>query len=121
MFRKRNPSLGLPGVCYRTLLLSVFLLSNLIRADGTEPVRSIQEYWSMPAEERAKGHPYDLTVTVGYYDPAWDMMFVQDETKTMFVNPGKTTESIQPGWLVRLTGISSKENVRPKIEVLERS
>jgi len=121
MFRKRNPSLGLPGVCYRTLLLSVFLLSNLIRANGTEPVRSIQEYWSMPAEERAKGHPYDLTVTVGYYDPAWDMMFVQDETKTMFVNPGKTTESIQPGWLVRLTGISSKENVRPKIEVLERS
>jgi signal transduction histidine kinase/CheY-like chemotaxis protein len=97
----------------------VYLLMAISSVIAEETVRSIEQYWAVSVGERAKGVACDFQGRVGYYDPGWDMMYVQDESGSMFVKPGKHALKISPGALVHLTGLSSSDGFHPNIEVIQ--
>ena len=51
------------------------------------------------------GHPVDLNCTVTYYDKAWKILFVQDNTNGMYVNPGNHNLSLKPGDRIEIRGV----------------
>jgi two-component system cell cycle sensor histidine kinase/response regulator CckA len=61
------------------------LASGLLCAETPEPnaertvIRSIQQYWDLPAARKAEPIDVELACTVTYFDPEWRILFVQDE------------------------------------------
>jgi len=97
----------------------MYLLVAIATVTAEETIRSIGEYWAASVPNRSKGITCDFQARVGYYDPSWDMMYVQDESGSMFVRPGKHALKISPGALVHLTGVSSSDGFHPNIEVIQ--
>lgn len=79
-----------------------------------QTISSFSQYYSLPVEIRTNEVPYTVDATVTYYDPDWQMLFVQDATTGIFVFPPENTPGLKPGDLVRLTGRTHpQENFRP--------
>jgi signal transduction histidine kinase/DNA-binding response OmpR family regulator len=72
----------------------------------------------LPPDEAAAGHPVRMTARITAYDPAWTVLFVQDDSRGIFV----FTRSLQhpmpactPGDLVEIVGESGPGDFAPII------
>lgn len=68
-------------------------------------------------EEASKRYPVKLRAVVTYYDPEWDMLFVQDESGGIYVNmEGQDRYNLVPGDLVELEGRTDPGDYAPVIK-----
>ena len=66
-------------------------------------------------EQAARALPVAISATVTYWDPAWKLLFVQDETAGIFV-AGHTGNPVPaPGDVVKVTGVSNPGDFAPVI------
>jgi signal transduction histidine kinase/CheY-like chemotaxis protein len=73
---------------------------------------------ALPPDEAAAGHPIRMTARVTAFDPAWTVLFVQDDTKGIFVFTRSLQEAlppIAPGDLVQIIGESGPGDFAPII------
>jgi PAS domain S-box-containing protein len=85
-------------------------------AAGPAPaLNSVAAVRALSADEAAKGHPVRLSGVVTYYDPDRYLLFVQDETGGIFVNPGRRRFEVQAGQRVQVAGITDPGQVNPII------
>jgi len=73
---------------------------------------------ALPPDEAAAGHPVRMRARVTAYDPAWTVLFVQDETRGIFVFTRSLQHplpSCRPGDLVEITGESGPGDFAPII------
>ncbi len=49
---------------------------------GRTEITSIQQFWELTSEEKAKPQNFSLDCTVTYFDPVWRVLFIQDEAGT---------------------------------------
>lgn len=67
-------------------------------------------------EEAERGHPVRLRAVVTYYDPTWNMLFVQDETGGIYVNmEGQPDHQLMPGDIVELVGRTGPGDYAPVV------
>ena len=73
---------------------------------------------ALPPDEAAAGHPIRMTAWVTAYDPAWTVLFVQDDTKGIFVFTRSLQEPlppVRPGDRVEIIGESGPGDFAPII------
>ena len=64
-------------------------------------------------EQAARSLPVRLVARVTYWDPAWKLLFVQDETAGIFVAGHSGTPAPAPGDVVELTGVTNPGDFAP--------
>jgi|GEM_PF-2553524 len=57
------------------------------RMAGAEPVRRFEQLYSRAADEVAAGLPLEIEATVLYFDPGWDLLFLQDDSSGFYLDP----------------------------------
>lgn len=45
----------------------------------TDPVRTIRQFWDLTSEQKREPRQFEIHCCVTYYDPAWRLLFIQDE------------------------------------------
>ena len=73
---------------------------------------------ALPPDEAAAGHPVRMQARVTAYDPAWTVLFVQDETRGIFVFTRSLQQEMpacRPGDLVEIVGESGPGDFAPII------
>jgi diguanylate cyclase (GGDEF)-like protein/PAS domain S-box-containing protein len=106
------------------LFFSVFLFCvnlSLLPADAAaqtsafanaarKPLTSFSEIFNLSKEQALRGIPIELDATVSYSDPAWGMLFVEDNLGSAFIdvkgNPAKYPE----GELIHISAVSGFAN-----------
>ncbi len=102
--------------------LVLFLgLVGWVRAE--EPaLRQLNDFWMAPVDERAAGLTYEYEVKVLYYDPAWSILLLQDESIAEYMWTRQPLP-FRSGQRVRLRGRTQAPAeefwiVDPEVEVL---
>ena len=72
--------------------------------EGT--LTSIQEFWNLSADERRKPRPYAIDADVTFYDPAWKLLWIEDQTAAAYAPTGDAKLPVKAGQRVRFTGVS---------------
>jgi two-component system cell cycle sensor histidine kinase/response regulator CckA len=98
-----------------SLGLGVFCFGLMANAQSTPLVTNISTLRSLKVDEARRPHPVRLQGVVTYYQPALNLMFLQDSTGATFVTPAKTNLPIQPGLQVDLEGVSAPGRYTPII------
>jgi signal transduction histidine kinase/CheY-like chemotaxis protein len=104
----------------RNVITLLFLLASPVY--GSEPAKNIRDFWNPQPGQEKFGNPFDMAVVVTYFDPAWSMLFVQDDTGSMYFKPETNWPALKPGMLIRISGISTSDASGSSVQVLgERS
>ncbi|MDQ5836550.1 MAG: ATP-binding protein, partial [Acidobacteriota bacterium] len=93
-------------------------------AQGLPTLTRVEEFGKLPREELKRGYPVRLRGVITYYDPSWNLLFIQDETGGLYVAPQGLPESLHAGQLVELEGASGpgyKGVADPRVKVLGES
>lgn len=75
-----------------------------------EEVSSFQEWYALPPEILAQGHPVRIDGVVLCYDAAWGQLYLHDHQQTAYFSPASFPISLIPGQAVRLTGSTAVSN-----------
>lgn len=67
-------------------------------------LRNIREISGLSSSQRAEGRSFAFEATVTYYDPALQMMFVEDESGAMFLSAPKEPLQVERGDVVQVEG-----------------
>src|SRR5205814_827213 len=81
----------------------------------------VEEFAKYPQDELKRGYPVSLRGVITYYDPAWNLLFFQDETGGLYVSPQGLPANLRAGQLVELDGASGpgyKGVADPRVKVL---
>jgi len=79
-------------------------------------LRRVSEVRSISPEEADKGYPVRLEGIVTYYHPEWFILFIQDETAGIYVDPHGLKEfQVRTGQRVELQGRTSAGDYAPLI------
>lgn len=70
---------------------------------------NVSQVQSFPLGRAKEAHPVKLQATVTYCDPEWRMLFVQDDTGSVFV--GRSAPPEDPSWKLKLGQLVSLEGV----------
>lgn len=102
----------------RLLFAAALGFSLAPKAAEPEVVRSIGDYWDLPAERRTQAQPYEFEAVITYYDPEWRILFAQDETGPLFAQPPVEPLPIIRGDKVLLRGMARNGSFAPEIQPL---
>ena len=76
-----------------------------LRAAPAAPVTSLQQFWNLPAEQKAGPVEFELACTVTYFDPEWRALVVQDlEGSGTYVSYGDNPHPFKPGQAILVRG-----------------
>jgi CheY-like chemotaxis protein len=84
----------------------------------------VEEFGRLSQDELKRGYPVSLRAVITYYDPTWNLLFVQDETGGLYVSPKGLPQGLRAGRLVELEGASgpgSEGVAAPRVRVLGES
>lgn len=73
-------------------------------AASPEPVTSFRDFYALTDAPGMTNRPVEIQAAVLYYDPAWHVLFLQDDTAGFYLNVPPSGFSIEDGQLARLTG-----------------
>ncbi len=74
-----------------------------------------QEVRRLSKAEAERGLPVKLRAVVTYYDPERSMLFIQDETAGIYVNPGAARHDMRFGDRVEVSGVSNPGEFAPMV------
>ncbi|MCF3648348.1 ATP-binding protein [Synoicihabitans lomoniglobus] len=74
-------------------------------ATGRPRMSQLIDFWTVPVEEREAGVRYRFEVDVLYYDPAWNILHVQDASLPEFLQTEKTLPLVT-GQRVAISGVT---------------
>ena len=99
--------------------------SRLAQADGRRTLTRVRDIRQLTEDEASRHHPVRIVGVVTYFDPAWAMLFIQDDTSGIFVDVHRQDLQVRTGDLVEVSGASAPGNfapeiVRPAFKVLGR-
>lgn len=84
---------------------------------STPPLTAAESVLDLSRTEAQRPYPVQLEGVVTYTDPAWQILFVQDETAGIFVMPDSVTwERIEAGQRVAVRGVSGSGDFAPIIQ-----
>ena len=108
--RRRAFVLGLVVVCRLTDLRSE---ATPAAAPASEPpvITSISQFWKLRAEASHTTLPLDLECNVVFYDPAWKLLWIQDEAAGAYVPSGYRAFSFKRGDRIHVTGTLPPPNL----------
>ena len=89
------------------VIAQLALLAALPVWGQQEPLTRASQIRDLTAAEAAKGLPVKLHVTLTYYNPDWNSLFVQDETGAAFVRAsavGGGGVHFEAGQILEVTG-----------------
>ena len=69
----------------------------------------------LSADEADRHKRVTVRAVVTYFDPNWNLLFVQDDSAAAFVSIGHLDLQLQPGDLVEVSGVSGAGNFAPVI------
>ncbi|MCX7865848.1 MAG: ATP-binding protein [Limisphaera sp.] len=72
-------------------------------------VNSVVQFYSLPPDQMARGHPVRMEGLLLYADAEWAMLLFQDETGILFLPPPRHLTDLMGGRQVRLTGVTAVE------------
>src|SRR5579872_1092054 len=99
-----------------TLLDSVVNVGIVIQGPTVEAVTTIEKLHKLTPEQAASAIPVHLKeATITYFDPSWQLMFVQDSTAASFVEIQNEHQPLQTGDVISLDGVSSPGGFAPDI------
>ena len=67
---------------------------------------SIQDFWNLLPDQRREPQAYAIEADVTIYDPAWKLLWIQDQTAAAYISTGDAVLPIKAGQHVRFTGMS---------------
>jgi diguanylate cyclase (GGDEF)-like protein/PAS domain S-box-containing protein len=76
-------------------------------------LQSVQEVESLNNAEAIKAFPVELKGVVTYSDPEWGLLFVHDQTGSIYINVHGTSEVYPSGTRVLVNGITGVGDVEP--------
>jgi signal transduction histidine kinase/DNA-binding response OmpR family regulator/HPt (histidine-containing phosphotransfer) domain-containing protein len=114
-FCQINPTLHTER-CMRCLWLTSACVAILLLAPVTgcgapqrdTPLTTVAAFEAAFEERNLKYRSVSIEGAITFHDPAWRIMFVQDETGGLYVNPG-TLALLPLGQMVTVTGLSTVE------------
>jgi signal transduction histidine kinase/DNA-binding response OmpR family regulator len=101
---------------FSDLGLPAALRTSLSRATTSLPVVTrVDQIRQMPRAEAARYYPVRVTGIATYVDPAWSMLFVQDDATGIFVALQGSDKTIRAGDRLEITGRTGPGNFAPEI------
>lgn len=94
-----------------TIATAIVTSANLAAQELPEPLSSLREVTAV-AREDVNDQAVDVTATITYWDPLWNMMFIQDGEQAIFVS-GHGKGPVAVGSLARIKGKLSKGELTP--------
>lgn len=85
-------------------LLGLAAVTSLPPPAIAAEVSSFQEWYALPPETLAQGHPVRIDGVVLCYDAAWGQLHIHDHQRPAYFSPASLPISLNPGQAVRLTG-----------------
>src|SRR5579884_2146713 len=87
-----------------------------IAQPSTQVLSTINQVRTLTADQAPRALPVHLRqATVTYFDPKWQLMFVQDDTAATFVEIHSEHQPLQVGDVVSVDGVSSPGGFAPDI------
>ena len=80
---------------------------------------SVDAIRQLTPEQAARALPVSLAAKVTYWDPAWKLLFVQDDSAGIFVAGHTGNPAPAPGDVVQLTGVTNPGDFAPVITARE--
>ena len=78
-------------------------------------IRTISDLKHLTVAQASARCPVSIRGVVTYFDPAWGLLFVQDQTSAAFVNTSALGLQLKPGDLVDISGVSGPGDYAPVI------
>lgn len=91
-------------------ILFALLLTTSCQSPPTK-FTTVKQVVNASADKSLYGRPVHLKCTVTYYDPMWNILFVQDETGGVYIYPGKKKLPIKAGDKVKIKGKTAKSSI----------
>jgi diguanylate cyclase (GGDEF)-like protein/PAS domain S-box-containing protein len=90
------------------LLLPLLAFSQTHTSSGRLPtLHTVQEVFRLSKAEAMKGYPIDLEAVITYSDPAWGLLFVQDQTGVSFIDVHGSNIVYPLGTRVRVKAVTT--------------
>ncbi|MCS7089850.1 MAG: ATP-binding protein [Verrucomicrobiota bacterium] len=89
------------------------------RSESSFGITSIAHFWSLSEAEIRRGLPVHLEGIVLYEDPDWGLLFIQDDTGTLFTELPRGVTPFKVGDRVRLTGVTAWVQTNRRIDKIE--
>ena len=93
--------------------------STAIAASDLPVLTHVADIRSLSPELAALRHPVRLTGVITYHFPAWNELFVQDETSGIYVVLTNQPPDVQPGDRIEVLGTSDPGDFAPLIQATE--
>ena len=77
----------------------------------------VEQVRRLSIEESKRGYPVRLDAVVTYADLDWNMLFVQDPTGGIYVDPAGSKQVLRPGQRVELEGTTQPGGYRPSVKM----
>jgi signal transduction histidine kinase/ActR/RegA family two-component response regulator len=89
------------------------------RGSSARPITSVAELHGLTSQDAALERPVSLEGIVTYYDPDWQMMFLQDPTAGVFISLHGVTRlpALKVGDRVRIHGVSGAGDFAPVVQM----
>lgn len=116
-------AVGIPsGVVFTNTRVHSVTVTNLSTAGVPVPVaadtrlpelRRVLQVRDLSTAESARGYPIRLAGVVTYLDPGYGLIFLQDDSSGIFVNPGGKQFELRAGQRVEVRGFSGPGDFAP--------
>lgn len=118
------PMREIKAAVYLCLFLLAFFAPACRNAASNEKLATLtraEEIINLSPEERERGYPVRLQGVITYYDPEWHVLFFQDSTGGIYIDPQGQDLKVHAGQMAEIEGGSASSNLsvaKPRIKVI---